>query len=67
MLHGWVKTPIQGKEICTFSLPAADVYEIGVVFLAQKAATALPVHFMIAIKVARHKWAIIPEKCGFRL
>ena len=67
MLHGWVKILIQGKEICTFSSPAADVYEIGVVFLAQKAATALPVHCMIAIKVARHKWAIIPEKCGCRL
>ena len=59
MLHGWVKTPIQGKEICTFSLPAVDVYEIGVVFLAQKAAPALSVHDMIAIKVAIHKWAFI--------
>ena len=59
MLHGWVKTPIQGKEICTFSLLAVDVYEIGVVFLAQKAAPALSVHDMIAIKVAIHKWALI--------
>ena len=59
MLHGWVKILIQGKEICTFSLPAADVYEIGVVFLAQKAATALPVHDMIAIKVVIHNWAFI--------
>ena len=59
MLHGWVKTPIQGKEICTFSLPAVDVYEIGVVFLAQKAAPVLSVHDMKAIKVATYKWALI--------
>ena len=59
MLHGWVKILIQGKEICTFSSPAAVVYEIGVVFLAQKEVPALSVHDMIAIKVAIYKWALI--------
>ena len=41
------------------SLPVVDVCEIGVVFLAQKAAPALSVHDMIAIKVAIYKWALI--------
>ena len=55
-----LKHQFKEKRFVLFFLPVVDVCEIGVVFLAQKAATALPVHFMIAIKVARHKWAIIP-------